>query len=236
MVGREDEHTRSGRTGSGPAPAPVGWRAPRVPESSRSVTPAASTRWHAHPAGRRVHPHAAGRRVWWPLYALIPILVVFAVDLYGLLDQRRVNAMLARGELTLVAERDTARGRLARAYRLHTGGRLEEALAAYGTVAPDAEPDLRSVQRFNLGNLYLERAVELERKDEIQPAMSLVELAKQNYREILARDSHHWDARYNLSRALEMLPDVGAVDFEDEFNPERSPQAPQASRSYEGLP
>ncbi len=166
----------------------------------------------------------------------MPVLVVFAVDLYGLLDQRRVNAMLARGELALVAERDTARGRLARAYRLHTGGRLEEALAAYGTVAPDAEPDLRSVQRFNLGNLYLERAVELERKDEIQPAMSLVELAKQNYREILARDSHHWDARYNLSRALEMLPDIGAVDFEDEFNPERSPQAPQASRSYEGLP
>ena len=227
MVGREDEHTRSGGTGSGPAPAPVGWRAPRVPESSRSVTPAASTRWHAHPAGRRV---------WWSLYALIPVLVVFAVDLYGLLDQRRVNAMLARGELALVAERDTARGRLARAYRLHTGGRLEEALAAYGTVAPDTEPELRSVQRFNLGNLYLERAVELERKDEIQPAMSLVELAKQNYREILARDSHHWDARYNLSRALEMLPDVGAVDFEDEFNPERSPQAPQASRSYEGLP
>ena len=64
----------------------------------------------------------------------------------------------------------------------------------------------------------------LERENEIQPAMSLVELAKQNYREILARDPHHWDARYNLSRALEMLPDVAAVDFEDEVNPERSPR------------
>lgn len=162
--------------------------------------------------------------------------MAFAIDLYGLLDQRRVNAMLARGEFALIAERDTARGRLAHAYRLHAGGRLEEALDAYGTVAPDAEPELRSVQRFNLANLYLERAVELEGNDEIQPAMSLVELAKQNYREILVHDPHHWDARYNLSRALEMLPDVAAVDFEDEFNPERSPQAPQAVRSYEGLP
>ena len=229
MVGQEDECKQSGRTGS--IPAPTGRRAPRAPASSRSVTSAASTKWPVP-----VHLHTTERRAWWLLYALIPVLVIFVVDLYGLLDQRRVNAMLARGELALVAERDTARGRLSHAYRLHAAGRLEEALAAYGAVAPDAAPKLRSVQRFNLANLYLERAVELEGKDEIQPAMSLVELAKQNYREILARDSHHWDARYNLSRALEMLPDVGAVDFEDEFNPERSPQAPQATRSYEGLP
>lgn len=144
--------------------------------------------------------------------------------------------MLARGELASVAERDTERGRLAHAYRLHAGGRLEEALEAYRTAAPDAEPELRSVHRFNLANLYLERAVVLEAEDEIQPALSLVELAKQNYREILARDADHWDARYNLSRALEMLPDVGAVDYENEWNPERSPQAPRAARSYEGLP
>ena len=184
---------------------------------------------HAGPGPARRH----GR---WLLYALVPVLAVLAVDLYGLLDQVRVNTMLDRGELAPVAERDTARGRLAHACRLHAGGRLEEALAAYGAVAPDAEPELRTVQRFNLANLYLERAVALERENEIQPAMPLVELAKQNYREILARDPHHWDARYNLSRALEMLPDVAAVDFEDEVNPERSPQAPQAARSYEGLP
>lgn len=187
---------------------------------------------------RPVHPHvtATRSRAWWPLSAFVLVLAVFAVDLYGLLDERRVNAWLSRGELGAVAERDTARGRLARAYRLHAGGRLEEALEAYAAVAPDAGPALRSVQRFNLGNLYLERAVELEANDEVQPAMSLVELAKQNYREVLARDPLHWDARYNLSRALEMLPDVAAVDYENELNPERSPQAPQAARSYEGLP
>lgn len=38
------------------------------------------------------------------------------------------------------------------------------------------------------------------------------------------------DARCNLSRALGMLPDVGAVDYEYEVNPERSPQAPRATR------
>ena len=174
----------------------------------------------------------------WPVYALVPVLAILGVDLYRLLDEGRVNAMLARGDIALVAERDTVRGRLASAYRLHASGRLTEAIAAYGAVAPEPEPEpeLRKAQHFNLANLYLERAAELERSDQIQPAMSLVELAKQNYREILARDPHHWDSRHNLSRALEMLPDIAAVDYENERNPERSPQAPQAARTYEGLP
>ena len=174
----------------------------------------------------------------WPIYVLVPVLAILGADLYRLLDERRVNTMLARGDLALVAERDTLRGRLARAYRLHASGRLAEAIAAYGAIAPTSEPgpELRTVRHFNLANLYLQRAVELERADELQPAMSLVELAKQNYREILADDPRHWDSRHNLSRALEMLPDIPAVDYENERNPERSPQAPQAARTYEGLP
>ena len=192
------------------------------PRSGRGGRLSASTRLH----------------VRWPVYALVPVLAVLGVDLYRLLDQWRVNAMLARGDIALVAERDTLRGRLASAYRLHASGRLTEAIAAYGAIAPESEPDpeLRKVQHFNLANLYLERAAELERSDQVQPAMSLVELAKQNYREILARDPLHWDSRHNLSRALEMLPDIAAVDYENERNPERSPQAPQAARTYEGLP
>ena len=173
----------------------------------------------------------------WPVYALVPVLAILGVDLYRLLDEWRVNAMLARGEIVLLAQRDTVRGRLARAYRLHASGKLTEAIAAYGAIAPpEPEPELRTVQYFNLANLYLERAVELERADELQAAMSLVELAKQNYREILAADPHHWDSRHNLSRALEMLPDIAAVDYENERNPERSPQAPRAARNFEGLP
>ena len=174
--------------------------------------------------------------VRWPVYALVPVLAVLGVDLYRLLDERQVNVMLARGDIALVAERDTARGRLASAWQMHAGGRLTEAIAAYGAVALESEPELAKVRHFNLANLYLERAAELERSDQMQPAMSLVELAKQNYREILARDPDHWDSRHNLSRALEMLPDIAAVDYENERNPERSPQAPRAARTYEGLP
>ena len=217
MVTRSTESTGSSR--GEPRSAPSGLRArplrgpPRAAGSTERTSP--------------------GR---WPVPALLAVLAILAFDLHGLLDKRQVNAMLERGELALVAERDTLRGRLARAHRLHSGGRTQEAIDAYGAIGAEPEPVLRKVQYFNLANLYLERAVELERADQLQPAMSLVELAKQNYREILAVDPHHWDSRHNLSRALEMLPDIAAVDYENERNPERSPQAPQAARTYEGLP
>ena len=172
----------------------------------------------------------------WPVHALVVVLGILAFDFHALVNKRQVNAELARGEIALVAERDSLRGQLARAHRLHASGRTLEAIDAYGAIGAESEPELRKVQYFNLANLYLERAVALERAGEVQPAMSLVELAKQNYREILAADPEHWDSRHNLSRALEMLPDIAAVDYENERNPERSPQAPQAARTYEGLP
>ena len=209
---------------------------------ARAGDPAAD----AGPAGGRArgHPGAPphrrtgpGSRVpWWYLAALLPLAGAFALDLYGLLEDRQVNRALAQNQVAFVAERDTLRGALVRAYRLHADGELSAAVAAYGAVALDEQPELRAVQLFNLANLYLEQAVELERADEMQSSVSLVELAKQNYREILAREPRHWDARHNLSRALEMLPDIAAVDYENERNPERSPRARQAARTYEGLP
>ncbi len=180
-------------------------------------------------------PLPARRRSRAASYLLALSILAWLADLHGLLEQRRLNAKLAAGDLSSLAEQNTPRGHLARAYRLHSSGRLEEALTAYGAVTP-TERDVRDAQQFNLANLYLERAVERERAGEAQLAISLIELAKENYRQVLAHDSNAWDARYNLSRALEMLPDVGAVEFDDEIMPERSPRAPQAARAYEGLP
>ena len=38
-------------------------------------------------------------------------------------------------------------------------------------------------------------------------AIPLLELAKENYREVLRNDPGQWDARYNLERAQRLLPD-----------------------------
>ena len=39
-------------------------------------------------------------------------------------------------------------------------------------------------------------------------ASPLIELAKVSYRRLLVLDSRHWDGKYNLERALQLLPDA----------------------------
>ena len=43
-------------------------------------------------------------------------------------------------------------------------------------------------------------------------AVTLIELAKQGYRELLRNDPEHWDARYNLERAQRLLPEPEEID------------------------
>lgn len=167
---------------------------------------------------------------------LAVMLVWMAVELRALHTARGVNAAIARDSLAELAQSESPRGRLAAAYLAHRDGRLDEALAAYGEVGGQRDPRFRSVLRFNLGNLYLARAAAFEARGEKQLSISLVEQAKENYRDLLRRDPGNWDARHNLSRALEMLPDLPDVQYGDEVNPERSPQAPKSDSVHERLP
>ena len=175
-------------------------------------------------------------RARWPVAALVIVVAALAVEWHALRETVRVNTAIERGELGALAERDTPRGHLAQAYRLHLEGRLEEALEAYRAVSVADDPEVREVVHYNLANLYLQRAVQLERAGEESLAISLVELAKENYRVILARNPEHWDARHNLSRALQILPDLPSVNYEDDVMPERSPQAPRSAPAFDQLP
>jgi len=61
------------------------------------------------------------------------------------------------------------------------------------------------------------------------------ELAKQAYRDVLRAEPHDWDARFNLERALRLLPD--AEDESAEGTPERSERAVTTMRNTTlGLP
>ena len=85
-------------------------------------------------------------------------------------------------------------------------------------------------------NLYFREASQLREIGSNDLAMPLLELAKQNYREILRTDSGHWDAKYNLELALILAPDTDPVDALEEVNPERSPRALTKIHSREPLP
>jgi mxaK protein len=59
--------------------------------------------------------------------------------------------------------------------------------------------------------------------------LPLVELAKQNYRDLLRDDPNQWDARYNLESALRLAPDTDTSDEADSPPPENRDHAPSTN-------
>ncbi len=95
----------------------------------------------------------------------------------------------------------------ARALALSAIGDYRDAAKTYKTFVQDKSSGLRTDALFNLGNLYLQEALENGSEAAIR-SLPLIELAKQSYRDLLRDDPMDWDARYNLELALRLAPEV----------------------------
>lgn len=178
---------------------------------------------------------SAPRRLFLPVAVLALALSAGIVyELYRVKSAQRFNAALERDAFYEVSQR-SVRGRFATAYGLQQQGEFEEAIRAYGEVEPD-DAELAAAVRFNLANLYLRRALALEGDASRDLVMPLIEMAKENYRELLRRDSQHWNAKYNLELALALFPDQEVQESEDDIMPERSPRANTATPVRRELP
>jgi mxaK protein len=94
---------------------------------------------------------------------------------------------------------------LSRGVRLAAAGDVNSAQQAFQQALQQGDPALRRMARYNLGNLHLRQALAMRRGN--MEAVSLVELAKQYYRQVLAEEPSHQEARYNLERALWLQPE-----------------------------
>jgi mxaK protein len=94
-------------------------------------------------------------------------------------------------------------------------GQVDVALNAWRAL--QSHPTLGTAARFNSANLLLRQAGAVGAGLQTGPAnqaLPLIELAKEQYRELLRRDPGFWDARYNLERAQRLLPDPVDSDLE----------------------
>ncbi|MCX7092549.1 MAG: MxaK protein [Methylobacter sp.] len=94
--------------------------------------------------------------------------------------------------------------------------RYDEALSTLSLVMDKGDQKFQAKARYNLGNLYLEQAIQQVKDTHINEALPLLGLAKQSYRQSLALDSGNWDAKYNLEVAMRLLPEMDRVDMPDD--------------------
>ncbi len=111
--------------------------------------------------------------------------------------------------------------RFTRATALLNGGELELAEKHLSIMTNDEQhPEVALAAQFNLANGYLREA--LHTRESSGQYRSLIELAKQRYRDLLFTTPEHWDARYNLELALRLSPEMEAYEVDDKGKPIKS--------------
>jgi mxaK protein len=109
---------------------------------------------------------------------------------------------------------------LAQAEKLRQAGKTTEALGVLRDVEARTlgrnDAAARKAQadaKFNSANIYLRQALDYAAAGDKAKALPPAELAKGLYRDVL-RQEGAWDARYNLERALAIVPEADADENE----------------------
>jgi mxaK protein len=169
--------------------------------------------------------------------ALVALGVCAVVDGWRWFEAARTNRAIMDGS---IADRELAnapRAVFAQAYYLAARGDDEQALNLYKRLQEDGG-QLAHAARYNAGNIHLRQAIALKKRRGEAALGALItptELAKQSYRDVLRAEPGDWDARFNLERALRLLPDQD--DEASGPTPGRSERAATTMRNVTlGLP
>ena len=153
----------------------------------------------------------ATRRRTRVVLALLALVAAAAlVDGVRLWRTAQNNALIASRATIAEAPGQPPELRFAQAAAFAASGARDAALNRYRALQPD--PRLGAAARYNSANLLVRQALEVRGSTQPGQAIALLELAKENYRDVLRDDPTQWDARYNLERALALAPEADDED------------------------
>lgn len=177
-------------------------------------------------------------RVHATLFATGVVLIVVAVGLsYLIINDHSYNRAMLRADYLTAAGHRSDFGRYATARQHQLAGAYEDAHSAFAIIDLEKSTSLSVPVLFYLAENYVQQAVVFEQKGDDEQRIPLLELAKENYRQVLAEEPDNWPARTNLAHVLRMLPDARLYESDDEdIMPERSPQAEVQTMGYDRLP
>jgi mxaK protein len=176
------------------------------------------------------------RRAGIPLVILLALsLLCAAYEAFRLSQARSFNRLMADGS-DAVALQALPEAQFAHARSLAVRDDYEGAVRAYKALSRTAEGPLLEATLYNLGNLHLREALRYG-PDEIGRSLPLAELAKTSFRELLQRNPGHWDAKYNLERALRLAPEYDDARIDTPPLPQDSERAVTTMQAFTlGLP
>lgn len=177
------------------------------------------------------------RRLKIPITAIaIVLILVIGNDGFRLVSDRAFNDALAKGDSRGMDESSSVYRQFDHAYSLQQQHDFKGAVAAYAKIDAGPQDQIRLDIKYNLANLYFREAMRLRDEESDDLAMPLIELAKQNYIDVLRIDGDYWDAKYNLELALILSPELDPAETMEERNPEHSPRALTTMPLREPLP
>jgi mxaK protein len=148
------------------------------------------------------------------LAAAVVLLGLAGGEAWRLVRIRHWNAEIANGGAAASAAAVPSKVRFAAAYAEDAKGNVQGALNAYRELDQVEDLQVRRDAKYNSATLYLKEALAAGAAADPSAALTLVELAKQSYRELLRENPDDWDARYNLERALRIAPDADPAGAE----------------------
>ena len=158
----------------------------------------------------------------WTILLVGLLATLYSADsLYSTYHDNHLIRQLTTGQDVVVNQVITGKPelRLARAFYFKQKHRYEEALSTLSLIMDKGDQAFRAKARYNIGNLYLEQALQQLKTMNMNAALPLADLAKQTYRQSLALDSSNWDAKYNLEVAMRLLPEMDRINMPDDDGP-----------------
>jgi mxaK protein len=166
---------------------------------------------------------------------IIVCLLYAAWEAYRLSQAHDFNR-LVDSAIDAAATQSSPEAEFARAMSLAARNDYEGAVRAYKDLSRHSSGALLQSVLYNLGNLHLREALQYG-PESIGKSLPLAELSKGSYRELLRINPEHWDAKYNLERALRLAPEREEVDSEAPPLPQNSERAVTTMKAFTlGLP
>lgn len=173
----------------------------------------------------------------WLRLIAIALIGLIVWDGYRWWNAQNINRAIADGTIISRTGNLSPTIVFAQAYLHAQKGDREHAIALYKQVEVASDVALARAAKYNRANGYLFKAMELSATDNPNSGIPLAELAKDTYRFLLRSNPGDWDAKYNLERALRLVPDPDDSDDVDLPPPQQSERAPTTMRGFTlGLP